>query len=69
MYRNEWANYSKDIPLICQRSGRTEKRVRDALNELVRLGYLEHKDGFTRAIYASQLERERYMADTWKNRY
>lgn len=69
MYRSEWAIYTKDIPLICQRSGRSEKRVRDALNELVKLGYLEHKEGFTRALFASPLEREKHLTKAWRNRY
>ncbi len=69
MYRSEWANYTKDIPVICRRSGRTERRARDALNELVKLGYLEHKEGHTRVLFASELQREKQMTAAWRDRY
>lgn len=69
MYRHDWADYVRVIPTICQRSGRSEQRVRAGLNELVKSGYLEHKDGLTRVLWPSQLEREKYMRQAWMNRY
>lgn len=58
-YGHAQADYVAGLPLICQRSRYTEQQVRDALNELVKTGYLEHADGLTRVIWPSQLVREK----------
>lgn len=59
MYRHEWVNIIPDLPTICLRAGRTERVVRDSLNELVKAGYLDHKDGKTLIIWSSPLDREK----------
>jgi hypothetical protein len=69
LHRHDWADYVKDIGFIVQRSGRDERRVRGALNELVKADYLEHKDGLTRVLWSSQLDREKQTRLSWKERY
>ncbi|MHA6481042.1 hypothetical protein ACX1C1_03860 [Paenibacillus sp. strain BS8-2] len=69
MYRDQWANYTRDMSVICKRAGRTELVVRAAFNELVKTGYLEHKDGLTLVIWASPLQREGYRRELIKRDY
>ncbi|RJE88644.1 hypothetical protein D3P07_11665 [Paenibacillus sp. 1011MAR3C5] len=59
-FGHEQADYVAGMHLICQRSRYTEQQVRDALNELVKTGYLHHKDGLTRVLWASPLDREKH---------
>lgn len=55
LYRNEWVRI--DVSEIVLRSGRDERRVRAALNELVRAYYIDHKDGVSRVLRSSPLSR------------
>lgn len=58
-YGHAQADYVAGLPVIIQRCRYTEQQVRDALNELVKAGYLDHADGLTRVIWPSQLVREK----------
>lgn len=59
MYRHEWVDIIPDLPTICLRAGRSERVVRDALNELIKAEYLTHKDGKTLIIWSSPLDRQK----------
>jgi hypothetical protein len=67
-YRNEWTDYKRAIPYIVLRSGRSERQVRVALNELFKAEYLEHGGGLTRVVWASELQRygtKKYQHNEW----